>query len=132
MCKPILHIYVLKYFRWYNEFFNPMSFDPYNRILKILESIVILIPKVGAHFGVCGFIPSHPLTLLEAWNVIPRLHFRPAPLQALALVTNPRLGLWHHNTMATSKFYYNIFRNVEIFRNFFFQKAIIYEGKYRI
>jgi hypothetical protein len=27
-CEPILHIYVLRYFQWYNEIFNPMNFDP--------------------------------------------------------------------------------------------------------
>jgi hypothetical protein len=34
-CKLILNIHVLKVFQWYKEFFNPMSFDPYNRPLKI-------------------------------------------------------------------------------------------------
>jgi hypothetical protein len=29
-----------------------MSFDPYNRSLKIQESIGIPTPKVGAHLGV--------------------------------------------------------------------------------
>jgi len=36
-----------------------MSFDPYNHLLKIRESIKILIPKVGAHLGVWGV---HSLT----------------------------------------------------------------------
>jgi hypothetical protein len=36
-----------------------MNFDPYNRLLKIRESIETPTPKVGAHLGVCGFIPSH-------------------------------------------------------------------------
>jgi hypothetical protein len=51
-------IYISKAFQWYKELFNPMSFDPYNYLLKIRESIKTLIPKVGAHLGVCGFIPS--------------------------------------------------------------------------
>jgi hypothetical protein len=41
-----------------------MSFDCCNRLLKIRESMKSLIPKVGAHLGVCGFIPSHSLTFL--------------------------------------------------------------------
>jgi hypothetical protein len=36
-----------------------MGFDPYNRSLKIWDSIRTPIPKVGAHLGVWGFIPSH-------------------------------------------------------------------------
>jgi len=51
------------------------------------------IPKVGAHLGVWGFILSHSPTLSGAWNVIIRLRSGPTPLQALALVANPRLGL---------------------------------------
>jgi hypothetical protein len=43
-----------------------MSFDPYNCSLKIRESIETQTPKVGAHLGVCGFIPSHPPTHLGA------------------------------------------------------------------
>jgi hypothetical protein len=31
-----------------------MSFDPYNRLLKIQKSIKTLIPKVGAHLGMWG------------------------------------------------------------------------------
>ncbi len=84
-----------KNFQWYKEFFNPMGFDAYNRSLKIQESIGTSTPKMGAHLGVWRFIPSHPPTLLRAWNVIPGLHYWPAPLQALVLVTSPRLRLWH-------------------------------------
>jgi hypothetical protein len=36
-----------------------MSFDPYNGPLKIQESIGTPTPKMGAHLGVWGFIPSH-------------------------------------------------------------------------
>jgi len=54
-----LDIYVLKYFQWYKELFNAMSFDLWNTFLKIWNSIGILLPKVGVHLGVCGFIPSH-------------------------------------------------------------------------
>jgi hypothetical protein len=36
-----------------------MSFDPYNRYLKIRKAIGTPIPKVGTHLGMWGFIPSH-------------------------------------------------------------------------
>ncbi len=88
-CEPILDIYIPRAFQWY----NPMGFDPYNRFLKIRESIEILTPKVGAHLGVWGFIPSHSPTFLGAWYVTFSLHTWPAPSQALTLVVSPRLGL---------------------------------------
>ncbi len=47
------------------------------------------------HLAVWGFIPSHSFALLGAWNVTLRLAPWPAPLQALALVTSPRLRLRH-------------------------------------
>ncbi len=70
-----------------------MSFDPYNRPLKIRKSIGTPIPKVGVHLGMWGFIPSHYPTLLGTQNVAPGLHSWPTPLQTLALVVRPRLGL---------------------------------------
>ncbi len=48
---------------------------------------------MGIHLGMWGFIPSHSPTLSGAWAL--GLHFWLAPLQALALVTNSKLGLWH-------------------------------------
>jgi len=69
--EPILDIYVPKAFQWYKELFNSMHFDLSNRSLKILESIGIPIPKVRAHLRVWGFIPSHSLTILGAWNTTP-------------------------------------------------------------
>ncbi len=93
-CEPIWEIYVPRAFQWYNEILNPMSFYPYNFFLKIQESIGTLTPQVGAHLGVCGFIPSHSPTLPGAWNVSPILPFRFAPLQALALVASSRLKSW--------------------------------------
>jgi hypothetical protein len=38
-CKLILDIYALITFQWYKEFFEAMSFDPWNRVLKVWESI---------------------------------------------------------------------------------------------
>jgi hypothetical protein len=57
-CKPILDISISRSFQWYKEFFNPMSFDPYNHSLKIWKSIGTPTPKVGVHLGVWRFIPS--------------------------------------------------------------------------
>jgi len=92
-CKLILDIYVLRYFQWYKELLNPNDFDPYNRSLKIRESIGSPILKLRAHLGVWGFIPSHSFALSGTWNVTPMLHTWPAPSQTLALVANLRLGL---------------------------------------
>jgi len=93
--EPILNIYIPKYFQCYRELFNPMGFDPCNRSLKIWESIGTLTPKVGAHLGVWGFIPSQSPTFLRAWDVTPGLPSWFAPLQTLILVASPKLGLWH-------------------------------------
>jgi len=73
-CKPISNINVPKAFQWYKEIFNLMSFDPWNCLLKVWEYIGIPTPKVGAHLGVWGFIPSHSSTFSGAWNVTPGLH----------------------------------------------------------
>jgi len=62
-CEPILNIFISIDFQWCKGHFNPMIFEPYNRPLKIKESIETLILKAGAHLGVCGFIPSHFSTL---------------------------------------------------------------------
>jgi hypothetical protein len=79
-CEPILNIYVPRTFQWYKKIYNPMGFGPYNFSLKIWKSIETLIPKMGAHLGVWRFIPSHPPTLLGAWNVTPGLPSWHAPL----------------------------------------------------
>ncbi len=71
-----------------------MGFDPWNRFLKIQKSTETPIPKVGAHLGVWGFIPSHYLAFSGAWNVNSGLPSWPTPLQAIALVASPRLGIW--------------------------------------
>ncbi len=98
-CKPILDIYVPRAFQWYKKRFNPMSFDPWNCSLKIQKSTRIPTPKVGVPLGLWGFIPSHSFALPGAWNVTPGIPSWPALLQALALVVNPRLGLWHSHYM---------------------------------
>jgi hypothetical protein len=87
------HLSSKNFFQWYKELFNPMDFDPYNRSLKIRESIRTLILKVGAHLGVWRFIPSHYPTLLGAWNAIPGLHFWFTPSRTFTLIASPRLRL---------------------------------------
>jgi hypothetical protein len=94
-CEPIWDTYVLRAFQWYKELLNPLDFDPCNCFMKIWESTATSTPKVRAPLGVWGFIPSHSFTLLGAWDVIPKLPLGSPPLQALALVASPKLGLWH-------------------------------------
>jgi hypothetical protein len=86
---PNLDIYILKSFQRYKKFLNLMGFNPCNRSLKIWES------QSGSSLGVWGFIPSHSPTLPGTWNVTINLPTWLAPLQALALVSNPRLKLQH-------------------------------------
>jgi hypothetical protein len=83
-CELILDIQVLVAFQWYKEPLNPMNFDPCNCPLKIWKSIETPIPKVRAHLGVWGFIPSHfPASREhEMWlpNFIIGLHlYKPLP-----------------------------------------------------
>jgi hypothetical protein len=93
-CEPILDIYVFIALQWYKELFKLIGFDPYNRPLKIRESIGTLTPKMGVHLGVWGFIPSHSFALPGTLYVIPKLPSWLATLQTLTLVASPRLGLW--------------------------------------
>jgi hypothetical protein len=51
------NIYVSRAFHWYKEHFNPISFDPWNCLLKIQESIGTPTPKLGVHLGVWGLFP---------------------------------------------------------------------------
>jgi hypothetical protein len=95
-CEPILDIYVPRAFQWYKEIFNPLDFDPWNHSLKIWKSIGTPTPKVRAPLGVWRFIPSHSPTLPRTWDVTLGLPSWLAPLQAFALVTNPKLGLQHN------------------------------------
>ncbi len=54
-----------------------MNFDLWNLFLKIQESIQTPTPKVGAHLGMCGFIPSHFFTLPGVWMWLPGCTFGP-------------------------------------------------------
>jgi hypothetical protein len=93
-----------KSFSRYKQLFNPMGFDPTIALWKFEESIETPTPKVGVHLGVWRFILSHSSTLSGTWNLIPRLHFWPAPSQALTLVTSPRLRLWQSILQICFKF----------------------------
>jgi hypothetical protein len=91
-CEFILNIYVSRYFQWYKKLFN-LSFDPSNHSLTIRKCLGILIPKIGVHLRMCGFIHSHFLALsgVGMWllGCIFGLHLS----MPFALVTNPRLKL---------------------------------------
>jgi hypothetical protein len=95
-CKPILDIYVLRDFPWYKKLFNPLSFDPYNCLLKIWKSTRTPTPNVGVPVGLWRSIPSHSLALPRACGMTPGLPSWPATLQPFALVVSPRLGLRHN------------------------------------
>jgi len=118
--RTILDIYVPRAFQGYKELLNLIGFLPFNYSLKIQESIRTLIPKMGAHLGVLrvwGFILSHSPTLLGTWDVIPELPSWPTPLQALALVMNPRLRLRHfmfHNIKdATLEMFHKVHKGIK-------------------
>jgi hypothetical protein len=69
------------------------EFWPLQSPSKNLESIGIPTPKMGAHLGIWGFILSHSPIFSRTWNVTPGLHSWPTALQALVLITSPKLGL---------------------------------------
>jgi hypothetical protein len=60
-----------------------MGFDPNNCSLKIQESTRTPIPKVRAHLGVWGFIPSHSPTFPGAWNVTSKAKVAPLNLTVM-------------------------------------------------
>jgi hypothetical protein len=88
----------LKSFPSYKELFNPISFDLSNCSLKIQESIETSIPKVAAHLGVCGFIPSRSPTLLGVWMWLLGCIFGSCLSIPFVLVANPRLRSWQNIT----------------------------------
>jgi hypothetical protein len=93
-CESILNIHVLRSFQWYKKHFNPMNFDSCNCLLKIWESIETPTSQSGGSFGSVGV---HSLSLSYtpgSMKCDSRAHSWPALSQALALVVNPRLGLW--------------------------------------
>jgi uncharacterized membrane protein YhdT len=93
-----------------------MVLEPCNCSLQVRESIGITTPKVGAHLGVWGFIPSHCPTLPGAWDVTPELPSWPTPLQAFALVVSPKLGLRHYTRRYNQNT--NLLKVIEILKTY--------------
>jgi hypothetical protein len=96
-CEPILDIYTLIHFQWYNEHFKARSFDPYNHALKIWNSIRNSNSQHGSSFG---SVRVHFLTFFAlpgACEVTPMSPSWAATLPHLALVESPRLGLRQKN-----------------------------------
>jgi hypothetical protein len=91
-CEFILNIYVSRDFQWYKELFN-LNFDLSNHSLKIRKSLRIQISKMGAHLGMCGFIPSHFPTFSEVGMWLPGCILGLHLSMPFVLVANPRLGL---------------------------------------
>jgi hypothetical protein len=82
-CEAIFYIYASRTFQWHQ----------WHQELQILTfSKCWASPPHLAKVGL-RHISSHFPTLPKAWNVTPRLPSWLAPLQALTLVTSPRLGL---------------------------------------
>jgi hypothetical protein len=87
-CKPILHIYVLRDFQWYNELFNLMSFDPYNRLLKIWDSQIFKGQLQGSNLQLPKWKPT--------WKCVDSflhtfLHFWKHEMWLLSFTLNPHL-----------------------------------------
>jgi hypothetical protein len=95
-----------------------MGFDPYNYLLKVQDSIKTPTPKVGAHLGVWGFIPSHSPTLLGTWNVTPKLHSSPASFASPYFGHKPKIRVATHNVMLTSFFNHPSKFNMSLYEDF--------------
>jgi len=102
--EPILKIYVLINFQWYEELFKPLGFDPCNHSLNIQESMGTPTPNMGVHLGVWGFIPSHSFALPGHENTTIGLSLGSHPCKPFALVASPRLRLRHSNSQHGSPF----------------------------
>ncbi len=74
-----------------------MGFDPCNCPLKIRESTKTPTPNMGIHLGVWGVLLLTLFCTLRNMKCDSWAKFWPTPLQALALVVSPKLGLWHKN-----------------------------------
>ncbi len=106
-CEPILYIYIQRDFQWYKEFSNQMGFYPWNHYLKIWESIGTPTPKMEAHLGVWGFIPSHFPTFMGAWDVTPRLPFLAHTLASPCLGHEPKVRVVTTNGVFLFFFYFS-------------------------
>ncbi len=108
-CEPILDIYTSIAFKWHKELFKAMSSDPWNCAMKIRESIR---DSNSQHGSSLGSVRVHALTLFALLGVcdvtIGSLSW-PAPLQPLALVASPRLGLRQYTYVELLQFPNNFF-----------------------
>ncbi len=84
--KLALNMYISKKNQWFNELSNPMNFDPSNNSLKVWKSNSLR--SAWVHSLTLSRIPRNVRVSL-------RLHFRPSPFHALALVVSPKLRSWH-------------------------------------
>jgi hypothetical protein len=91
-CELISNIYVPRALQQCKELFNPMSFDPCNRPLKI-RKFIGTNSQSGNSFGTVGV---HSFTLSYTpgnMKCNSQASFWLAPLPTLALVTSPKLRL---------------------------------------
>jgi hypothetical protein len=94
-CEPIVDICVLINFQWSNELFNAMNFNLSNCFMKIWESIGSPNWDYNSQNGSpIGSVWAHSLTISctpKSVNVIPMLHFQPAPFHALCFRHKPKV-----------------------------------------
>jgi hypothetical protein len=96
-CEFILDIYVSKTFQWHKEVFNPMNFDSFSKYSKVFW---IPSPKMRAHLGVCGFIPSHSFAFLVVWMWLPGFTLSCHLSMPLALIVRSKLKSWHSHALS--------------------------------
>jgi hypothetical protein len=77
---------------------NQWDLTPKISLWKFEKPFGTPTPTMGVDLRVWGFTPSHSFALPWAWDVTPGLPSWLAPLQALALVANTRLGLWQEGS----------------------------------
>jgi hypothetical protein len=92
--KPTLDIYVSTTFQWYEELFNPMSFDLSNHCLEILK----VHRKSNSQSGSpLGSIWTHSFTLPalpRMWMWLPCYTLGPHLFMTFTLVMSPKLEAW--------------------------------------
>jgi len=117
-----LDIYISRTFQWYKELFNQMSFDSYNRLLKIRESIKISIPKVRAQLCVWIHFFRHSYTL-KNMKYDSRASFLAHTFANLYFGREPKVRVatsfcTHFHRIMLAIIEYNLFFNYKAFWNF--------------
>jgi hypothetical protein len=82
-CEPILNIYIPRAFHWHKKLYEPMGFDPWNRALKIWESIWDSNSHNGSSLGSVKVHSSHSLHSREHVMRLPSLPLGPQPCKPL-------------------------------------------------